>query len=153
MALALGVFGSLDMNRGDPQNGWDTDQFPNSVEELALVFQLILRHGGMGSGGLNFDAKVRRQSIAPEDLLIGHVAAMDTCARALLAAEALLEDGRFERHLSDRYAGWNTKTGREIMAPGCTLADLAEQALATPEVPQPVSGRQELLEAWYARFV
>jgi xylose isomerase len=153
MALALGVFGSLDMNRGDPQNGWDTDQFPNSVEDLALVFQLILRHGGMGQGGLNFDAKVRRQSITPEDLLIGHVAAMDTCARALLAAEAMIEDGRFERHLRDRYAGWRGPQGRTIMAPGCTLADLADQAIERPALPHPVSGRQELLEAWYSRFV
>ncbi len=153
MALALGVFGSLDMNRGDPQNGWDTDQFPNSVEELALVFHLILRAGGMGRGGLNFDAKVRRQSITPEDLLIGHIAAMDTCARAMLAAEAMGVDGRFERHLGERYAGWHSPAGRAIMAPGSTLADLSDQAIEMAEPPRPVSGRQELLEAWYARFV
>jgi xylose isomerase len=126
---------------------------PNSVEDLALVFQLILRHGGMGQGGLNFDAKVRRQSITPEDLLIGHIAAMDTCARALLAAEAMIADGRFERHLAERYAGWRGDLGRRIMAPGCTLADLADLATSATSMPRPVSGRQELLEAWYSRFV
>lgn len=152
LAYALDLFGSLDMNRGDPQNGWDTDQFPNSVEELAQVFQLILRNGGLRRGGLNFDAKVRRQSIDPEDLMIGHVAAMDTCARALLAAEAMLQDGRFERHLQERYRGWHGDAGKAALARDCTLESLADQALACATLPRPVSGRQELLEAWYARF-
>ncbi|HYF21214.1 MAG TPA: xylose isomerase, partial [Ramlibacter sp.] len=153
LALALGVFGSLDMNRGDPQNGWDTDQFPNSVEDLAPVFLQLLRHGGIGAGGLNFDAKVRRQSIDAEDLLIGHVAAMDTCARALLAAEAMLADGRFERHLAQRYAGWSSDAGQAILQRRETLATLADRTLDAPAWPAPVSGRQELLEAWFSRFV
>ena len=153
LAQALGVFGSIDMNRGDPQNGWDTDQFPNSVEDLAPVFLQLLRHEGLGSGGLNFDAKVRRQSIDAADLMLAHVAAMDTCARALLAAEAMLADGRFERHLAQRYQGWSGDLGQAILGGRTSLGDLAEQALEAPAWPQPVSGRQELLEAWFSRFV
>jgi xylose isomerase len=82
-AIALGIFGSVDANRGDPQNGWDTDQFPNSVEELSLVLYEILKSGGLGQGGFNFDAKVRRQSMGMEDLFYGHIGAMDTLALAL----------------------------------------------------------------------
>jgi xylose isomerase len=153
LAQALGVFGSIDMNRGDPQNGWDTDQFPNSVEELAQVFLLLLREGGIGRGGLNFDAKVRRQSIDAQDIMIGHVAAMDTCARALLAAQAMLADGRFERHLRERYAGWQSPQGRAILAGSESLTSISDRFLDAPAWPKPISGRQELLEAWYSRFV
>ena len=93
LAAALGILGSIDMNRGDEQSGWDTDQFPNSVEQTSLALYYILKAGGLGTGGLNFDAKLRRQSIDPDDLIAAHAGAMDVCARALLSAAAMLEEG------------------------------------------------------------
>lgn len=153
MAIAAGLLGSIDMNRGDEQLGWDTDQFPNNVPQLAIAFYHLYRAGGFTTGGLNFDAKVRRQSIDPQDLFIGHVGAMDVCARALLAAEAMIQDGRFEAHVASRYAGWRTAQGQDILAGRMSLAQLSEQVLARDEDPAPVSGRQELLEAWVNRYV
>ena len=97
LAASLGLFGSIDMNRNDYQSGWDTDQFPDSVPEMARAFYEVLRAGGFTTGGTNFDAKIRRQSLDPEDLILAHVGAMDVCARALKAAAALLEDGALER--------------------------------------------------------
>ena len=94
MAQALGIFGSIDMNRGDEQLGWDTDQFPNNLPQMALALYHVLRGGGFTTGGLNFDAKVRRQSIDPDDLVVAHAAAMDLCARALLVAEKMIADER-----------------------------------------------------------
>jgi xylose isomerase len=145
-ALALGVFGSLDMNRGDMQCGWDTDQFPNSLPETALALYYVLQGGGFTHGGLNFDAKVRRQSIAPDDLFHGHVGAMDLCARALLVAEKMMQDGRLARALAERYAGWESEFGQELLAPGRSLAEIAQQALQRNADVAPVSGRQEALE-------
>jgi len=145
-AIALGVFGSLDMNRGDMQCGWDTDQFPNSLSETALALYYVMQGGGFTHGGLNFDAKVRRQSIAPEDLFHGHVGAMDLCARALLVAEKMVRDGRLARALSERYAGWDGDFGRELLAPGRSLSEIAAQALQRNADVAPVSGRQEALE-------
>ena len=104
-AIALGVFGSVDANRGDPQNGWDTDQFPSSVEEMSLALYEILRAGGLTTGGFNFDTKLRRQSIARDDLFHGHVGAMDTLARALLVAASLLESGDLEGPHPDALRG------------------------------------------------
>ena len=95
-ALALGIFGSIDMNRNDYQSGWDTDQFPNNTPEVMLAYYEILKAGGFTTGGTNFDAKLRRQSLDPEDLILAHVGGMDTCARALKSAAAMLEDGRLE---------------------------------------------------------
>ena len=92
MARALGILGSIDANRGDPQNGWDTDQFPNSVEEITLAMLEVLRAGGLGNGGWNFDAKVRRQSIDAADLFHGHIGGVDTIAHGLLRAAAIIED-------------------------------------------------------------
>ncbi len=145
-AAALGILGSLDMNRGDPQLGWDTDQFPNNVPELALAMYHVLQAGGLGSGGMNFDAKVRRQSIDPVDLFHGHVGGMDVCARALLAAERLVLDGGLERALQARYAGWDGAPGRDILAGRVPLSTLADQVLAANADVAPVSGRQEALE-------
>ena len=96
-AVAHGLLGSVDANRGDPQNGWDTDQFPNSVEDLVLPLYEILRGGGLGTGGFNFDAKLRRQSIERDDLFHAHVGGIDTLARALIAAARLVEDGGSRR--------------------------------------------------------
>ena len=108
-AIAHGIFGSVDANRGDAQNGWDTDQFPNGIEEATLVLREILGAGGLGSGGFNFDAKLRRQSMAREDLFHGHIGGMDTLARGLVNAAALIEGGELESNVADRYAGWGRR--------------------------------------------
>jgi xylose isomerase len=145
-ALDLGVFGSVDANRGDAQNGWDTDQFPNSVEEMSLAVYEILRHGGFTTGGFNFDTKLRRQSLDRIDLFHGHIGGIDTLARSLLVAAAMLEDGSIERFRDQRYAGWDTPRGQRILAGGVDLATLADETVASGLDPQPVSGRQEWLE-------
>ena len=152
LACALGLLGSLDINRGDDQIGWDTDQFAMNIGELVPVFHEILKHGGLKTGGLNFDAKVRRQSIDPDDLLHAHVASMDACARALLAAQAMLDDGALTKPLADRYAGWDAPEGRAVLAGQRSLAAVADAALAT-EAPQPRSGRQEILEGVVNRYI
>ncbi|PWC37745.1 xylose isomerase [Azospirillum sp. TSO35-2] len=153
LALALGIFGSLDMNRGDGLLGWDTDQFANDVGETTVVLHDILKGGGFTTGGLNFDAKIRRQSIDPADLLHGHIGGIDTCARALLQAAAMLEDKALTAPLAERYAGWDSEEGRAILAGQRDLATLADRALATGVDPQPRSGRQEQLENIVNRYV
>lgn len=145
-AIDLGIFGSIDMNRGDMQCGWDTDQFPNSVSETALALYLILQAGGFTTGGLNFDAKVRRQSIDPEDMFHGHIGGMDVAARALLVAEKMLADGRLARHVDARYAGWSTAFGQEVLAGRLGLDQVAARVLERNQDTPPVSGRQEMLE-------
>jgi xylose isomerase len=146
LAQALGIFGSLDMNRGDEQLGWDTDQFPNNLSQVALALYEVLKGGGLGRGGLNFDAKLRRQSIDADDLVYGHAAAMDLCARALLIAETMINDGALQRHVERRYAGWDGARGRNILKGKTSLDELARQVERTTIEPQPVSGRQERLE-------
>ena len=150
-AAALGVLGSVDMNRGDPQNGWDTDQFPNNAQELSLAMLEIVRAGGLGRGGFNFDAKIRRQSIDPEDLLHAHVGGVDTMARALLIAERIVTDGALDRARQHRYAGWEGELGRRVLGGEMDLSALAQHAAAAP-APAPVSGRQEALENVVARL-
>jgi xylose isomerase len=150
-AAALGVFGSIDMNRNDYQSGWDTDQFPNSVPEVALAYYEILKAGGFTTGGTNFDAKVRRQSLDPEDLILAHVGAMDTCARGLIAAAALLESGELEAARKARYAGWATPEAQAMLAG--TLDSIAAEVLAKGINPSPRSGRQERLENLWNRYV
>jgi len=151
-AQALGIFGSIDMNRGDMQCGWDTDQFPNNLGEMALAMYTIQRGGGFTTGGLNFDAKVRRPSIDATDMFHGHVGAMDLCARALLAAEQMITDGGHARFLADRYAGWRGPVGERWLGQGSTLADAAAHALERNVDERPVSGQQERLENWFNRF-
>ena len=151
-ANALGIFGSIDMNRGDPQNGWDTDQFPNNAAELTLTLYHLLKGGGFTTGGFNFDAKVRRQSMDAEDLFHAHIGGVDVLARALLNAAALIEDGSLDRFVTDRYAGWNTDRGARIMGGTVSLAELADEVLDRNHSPQPVSGRQEYLENLVNRF-
>ena len=152
MARALGVFGSIDANRGDPQNGWDTDQFPNSVEECTLAMIEIVRAGGFTTGGFNFDAKVRRQSIDAVDLFHGHIGGIDTIARALLRAAAIVEDGALDAFRAERYAGWQGELGRAIHAEGATLAGVAEHAIGANLPPTQRSGRQEWCENLINRF-
>jgi xylose isomerase len=145
-ATANGFLGSIDANRGDPQNGWDTDQFPNSVEDLTMPMYEILRAGGIAPGGFNFDAKLRRQSTDRTDLFHAHIGALDTLAQALLAAAALIEDGRLAALRDQRYAGWDGALGSAILGGSLGLADL-EARVASGEIdPAPVSGGQELLE-------
>jgi xylose isomerase len=153
LAEALGILGSLDVNRGDDLLGWDTDQFAMNVPELALMFHELLKGGGFTTGGLNFDAKIRRQSIDPLDLIHAHVGSMDACARALLAAADMLDAGVLTAPLAERYAGWAGPEGRAILAGQRSLADLADRALADGLDPQPRSGRQEYLESLVNRYV
>ncbi len=145
-AMANAMFGSIDANRGDPQNGWDTDQFPNSVEDLAMPLYEILRGGGFTTGGFNFDAKLRRQSISRTDLFHAHIGGIDTLARALLAAADMLEQGTLAGMVEARYGGWKGDLGTAILGGTVTLADLAAKVESGEIDPQPVSGRQELLE-------
>jgi xylose isomerase len=152
-AVSLGIFGSIDMNRGDMQCGWDTDQFPNNVPDTALALYYILQGGGFTTGGLNFDAKVRRQSLDAEDLFHGHIGGMDVAARALLAAEAMIQDGGLAKAVKQRYAGWEGALGRDIRSGKLGLGELAELTLAKNVDVAPKSGRQEALENWVNRFV
>jgi xylose isomerase len=152
-AVALGILGSIDINRGDPQNGWDTDQFPNNVHDVALALYFILKSGGLGTGGLNFDAKLRRQSLAVEDLFHAHIGGIDTLARALLGAAAIIEDGTLSQFLSTRYVRWGDALGQFIGEDGTTLAAIADRAVSLDLQPVPVSGRQEYLENLVNRFV
>jgi xylose isomerase len=152
-AIDLGIFGSIDMNRGDMQCGWDTDQFPNNIPETALALYLILQAGGFTTGGLNFDAKVRRQSIDAEDMFHGHIGGMDVSARALLIAEQMITDGQLARHVEARYAGWNTSFGQDLMAGRLGLDQVAARALERNQDTRPVSGRQELLENLLNRYI
>jgi xylose isomerase len=145
-ALDLGIFGSIDMNRGDMQCGWDTDQFPNNIPETALVMYLILKGGGFTTGGLNFDSKVRRQSVDPEDLFHGHIGGMDVSARALLIAEKMLQDDQLGQLVEQRYAGWATPFGQDILAGKMGLDAVAAHVVAHNTDTRPVSGRQERLE-------
>jgi xylose isomerase len=151
-AGALGILGSLDMNRGDPQLGWDTDQFPNNVPETAMALYHVLQAGGLGSGGLNFDAKVRRQSIDAADLFHGHIGGMDVCAQALLVAEKMINDGRLQAAVDQRYAGWDSEPGQAILQGRRSLAELADEVLERNTDIAPVSGRQEVLENLFNRF-
>ncbi|WP_196260401.1 xylose isomerase [Pelagibacterium limicola] len=153
IASSLGMLGSVDANRNDLQSGWDTDQFPNNAGEMALAFYYILKQGGLGKGGFNFDAKVRRQSLDPADLLYGHIGGLDTLARGLKGAAALIADGEFDRLLDERYAGWDSGMGKDILAGKLSLAEIADRVHAENINPQPRSGRQEYLENLVNRFV
>ncbi len=145
-AIANGILGSIDANRGDPQNGWDTDQFPNSVDDLVMPIYEILRHGGIAPGGFNFDAKLRRQSTSRTDLFHAHIGAMDTLAQALLVAADLVERGDLADLKTQRYAGWDGQLGTAILEGSESLASL-EGRVASGEIdPRPVSGQQERLE-------
>jgi len=144
-AAANGLLGSVDANRGDELLGWDTDQFPTNLYETTLAMYTILKAGGFKAGGLNFDAKLRRQSIDPADLFHAHIGAMDAFARGLKAAAKMIKDKKFEKIIQKRYAGWNTAFGRQIESGAATLEDLDAYTRKHGE-PQPKSGQQELLE-------
>jgi xylose isomerase len=149
-AVNAGIFGSIDANAGDDRLGWDLDLFPKSVEQMTLGMLEILRGGGFTTGGLMFDTKLRRQSIARDDLFHGHIGAMDTMARSLLAAASILEDGELEARRAARYAGWLDRA--DILNGEVTLQQLRDAQL-TGDEPVGVSGRQEALENLVARHI
>lgn len=151
VAVAEGMLGSIDMNRNDYQSGWDTDQFPNNVPEVALAYYHILKAGGFTQGGTNFDAKLRRQSLDAEDLVAGHIGAMDVCARGLKAAAAMIEDGGLEDALTSRYAGWQSAEAKAMLEGD--LASITDRVLKDEINPSPRSGKQEVLENYINRFV
>ena len=152
VAVDAGIFGSVDANSGDDRLGWDLDRFPISVEQMTLGMIEILRAGGFTTGGFNFDAKLRRQSIDRTDLFHGHIGGMDTLARALLVAAAILDAGELDANRSARYAGWDGELGLSILRHGTDLAALHQRALDGGE-PTRVSGGQERLENLVGRHV
>ena len=151
LARELGIFGSIDMNRNDYQSGWDTDQFPNNVPEMALAYYEVLRAGGFTSGGTNFDAKLRRQSLDAEDLILAHVGGMDACAAGLKAAAAMLDDGKLEAARDARYAGWDSAGGKALLT--SNLASIEALVRKDDMNPEPKSGRQERLENLVNRYL
>jgi xylose isomerase len=151
MASSLGILGSIDMNRNDYQSGWDTDQFPNNTPEVALAYYEILKAGGFTSGGTNFDAKIRRQSLDPADLVAAHVGGMDICARGLKAAAAMLEDGSLEAARNERYADWDSTASTQMLSGG--LDECFSQMMKSKTSLEPKSGKQERLENLVNRFM
>jgi len=152
-AGSLGILGSLDINRGDALLGWDTDQFPNDLWTMTMSMYHVIKAGGLGKGGWNFDAKVRRQSFAAEDMIHAHVGAVDLCARAFLTAAKIIEDGIYDALLKERYAGWDSTRGGEILDGGFTLEELESVAVKENIDPQPRSGKQEQIENLLARSI
>ncbi len=151
VATSEGMLGSIDMNRNDYQSGWDTDQFPNNTPEVALCYYYILKSGGFSTGGTNFDAKLRRQSLDAEDLIAAHVGGMDICARGLKAAAAMIEDGGLSDALDARYAGWQSPEAKAMLT--SDLSTIAQRVLNENIEPEPRSGKQEILENYVNRFV
>jgi xylose isomerase len=151
VARAYDIFGSIDINRGDPRNGWDTDQFPNNAQELVPALVQLVEDKGFATGGFNFDAKLRRQSVDPADLYVAHIGGIDTIARALLAAADVVTSGELERLKQERYRGWSGELGKQITGGALDLASLADLATAKGLNPAPRSGRQELAESIIAR--
>ena len=152
VAADTGTLGSIDANRGDYQNGWDTDQFPNSVNELAEAMLVILEAGGFGGGGINFDAKIRRNSTDPADLFYAHIGGMDTFARALIVADNILNKSDYKKIRTNRYASFDTGKGAEFEAGKLRLEDLRAYAIENGE-PKAISGQQEYLENIINRFI
>ena len=152
-AVDNGMLGSIDANRGDAQNGWDTDQFPIDNYELTQAMLQIIRNGGLGNGGTNFDAKMRRNSTDPEDVFIAHISGMDAMARALENAAAIIEDGTLCNMVKERYASFDAGKGKEFEEGKMTLEDAYEYGKKVNE-PKLTSGKQELYEtiaAWFAK--
>ena len=146
VAVDNGMLGSIDANRGDYQNGWDTDQFPIDNYELTQAMMQVIRNGGFGDGGTNFDAKTRRNSTDLEDIFIAHIAGMDVMARALLSAAQLLEESPYKKMLADRYASFDGGKGKEFEEGKLTLEEVVAYAKEVGE-PKQTSGKQELYEA------
>jgi xylose isomerase len=145
MATDAGLLGSIDANRGNPQNGWDTDQFPSDLYDTVHAMMVVLEAGGIGSGGFNFDAKVRRESTDLEDLFIAHIGGMDAFARGLVIADRIITDKRYPDLKEGRYASFDSGAGKRFEQGELSLVDLRDIAAKSPE-PEQVSGKQELVE-------
>jgi xylose isomerase len=152
VAADAGVLGSLDANRGDYQNGWDTDQFPNNINELTEAMLILLETGGLQGGGINFDAKIRRSSTDQADIFYAHIGGMDTFARALITADNILNKSDYKQFRKERYASYDDGKGAEFEAGKLTLEDLHNYAVESGE-PKTKSGRQEYLENIVNRFI
>ncbi len=153
IAQEAGALGSIDANTGDPMVGWDTDQFPTDVYLTTQCMLSILDMGGFATGGINFDAKVRRESFEPVDLFHAHIGGMDTFARGLKVAHAIREDGRLAAFVKERYKSWDAETARKVEAGQASFADLEAYILPKGEVTNLVSGRQEMLENLINEFI
>lgn len=152
VAADHGLLGSIDANRGDAQNGWDTDQFPNNLNDLSEAMLIILEAGGFAGGGINFDAKLRRNSTDPVDLFYAHIGGMDNFARALVIADQIMQQSDYTRIRSQRYASFDSGAGKDFELGKLTLEDLRSYAIAQGE-PEMKSGQQELLENIINRFI
>jgi len=152
VAADAGLLGSIDANRGDYQNGWDTDQFPNNINELTEAMLIILEAGGFQGGGINFDAKIRRNSTDAEDLFHAHIGGMDTFARALITADTILKKSEYKKLRKTRYASFDSGKGKEFEEGKLSLEDLRKYAIDKGE-PATISGRQEYYENIINRFI
>lgn len=152
VAADAGLLGSMDANRGDYQNGWDTDQFPNNINELVEAMLIILEAGGFKGGGINFDAKIRRNSTDPEDLFHAHIGGMDTFARALIIADEILQKSDYKKFRKERYSSFDSGNGKEFENGNLSLEDLRNFAAENGE-PEIRSGKQEWLENLINRYI
>ena len=152
VASDAGRLGSIDVNRGDMTVGWDTDQFPTDIYDAVWAMKIVLEQGGLKHGGLNFDAKVRRSSFDTVDLFHAHVGGMDTFARALVIAQAMIDDGCLSGFIRNRYAGYRGGIGRKVMTGKTNLKELADYAAKKGEPPR-ISGRQEMLENMVNQYI
>ena len=153
VAIAANALGSVDANMGDWQLGWDTDQFPTDLYISSHVMLCVLKMGGFTTGGLNFDAKVRRESFEPDDLFLGHIAGMDTFARGLKIAAKVRADGRLADFVKQRYSSWDSELGKKIEKGKSSFEELEPIALQMGEVKSNRSGRQEYLESLFNEFI
>jgi xylose isomerase len=152
VAADAGLLGSMDANRGDYQNGWDTDQFPSDINELTEALLIILEAGGFKGGGINFDAKIRRNSTDPADLFYAHIGGMDVFARALLTADAILQQSEYKKIRAERYASYDAGKGKDFEQGKLSLEDLRDIAIASGE-PATISGKQEFIENLINRYI
>ena len=152
IAADAGLLGSMDANRGDMQNGWDTDQFPNNINELTECMLIFIEAGGLNPGGINFDAKIRRNSTDPADLFYAHIGGMDSFARALIAADQILQKSDYTKIRANRYASFDTGNGQAFENGKLTLTELRDIA-AKSGAPEVISGKQEFLENLINRFI
>jgi xylose isomerase len=152
-AVNNGIMGSVDANAGDDRLGWDLDLFPTSVEDMSLGVLELMRGGGFTTGGMMFDCKLRRQSISRDDLFIAHIGGMDTLAKSLLVAQSILDEGELDRLRDERYAGWDESSAQDILNGKVSLQQIHDDLIESGHEPQPVSGRQEMLERLVARHI
>lgn len=152
VAADAGLLGSIDANRGDYQNGWDTDQFPNNINEITEAMLVIIEAGGFRGGGINFDAKIRRNSTDPVDLFHAHIGGMDTFARAFITADQMLQNSDYKKFREERYASFDSDKGKDFASGKLSLTDLRNYAKEHGE-PEVTSGRQEYLENLVNRFI